>query len=69
MVYVRSIKPKERVYNKSGWILKIDIEKSSDFLFFAKNHRLFGIFSRKPYLGERDSGPAPRFDDEPDVDF
>ena len=50
MVYVRSIKPKERVYNKFGWVLKIDIEKSWDFGFFAKNHRLFGICSEKPYL-------------------
>ena len=50
MVYVRSIKPKERVCNKFGWVLKIDIEKSWDFGFFAKNHRLFGIFSEKPYL-------------------
>ena len=31
MVYVRSIKRKERVYNKFGWVLKIDIEKSWDF--------------------------------------
>ena len=69
MVYVRSIKHKELVCNKFGWVLKIDIGKSWDFGFFAKNHRLFGIFSEKPYLGERGSGPAPRFDGEPDVDF
>ena len=50
MMYVRSIKHKELVCNKFGWVLKIDIEKSWDFGFFAKNHRLFGIFSEKPYL-------------------
>ena len=31
MVYVRSIKRKERVYNKFGWVLKIDIGKSQNF--------------------------------------
>ena len=50
MMYVRSIQHKELVCNKFGWVLKIDIEKSWDFGFFAKNHRLFGIFSEKPYL-------------------
>ena len=57
IVYVRSIRHKERVYNKFRWVLKIDIEKSWDFLFFAKNHWFFIIFPGKAYLGGGVRGP------------
>ena len=59
MIYVRSIKHKERVYNKFGWVLKIDIEKSWDFGFFAKNHR-FSMFFVKNHTSVSEVLGPPR---------
>ena len=58
MVYVSSIKHKQRVCNKSGWVLKIDIGLAvksrggprtslTEVWFFMKNVEKSMIFSRK----------------------